>query len=84
MMLYDQRARLMGSGFSISGVVAQLDVQAEAASALIEQTTIGQADQLAGQLTARNGEAKLRSDTGRLAGGERYAGRPGTQSFIST
>jgi hypothetical protein len=80
-MLYRQCAGLMASGRSV--VVAQFDVQAEAACALGEQVTIGQADELAGQLAARNGQAQLRSDTGRLTGGQRDA-RMGTQSLSST
>ena len=41
--------------------------------ALGEQVPVGEADQLAGKLAARDGEAKLRPDAGRLAGSERYA-----------
>ena len=71
MMLYCQRARLMASGRSV--IVAQLDVQAEAACALGEHVPIGQTDELAGQLAARNRQAQFRSDTGGLPRGQRDA-----------
>ena len=58
------------------GVVvrAQLDVQAEALSSLGEQVPVGEADELAGELAACDGEAKLRADASRFARSERYAG----------
>ena len=57
-----------------SVVGAQLDVQAEALGSLGEQVTVGEADELAGELAACDGEAKLRADAGRFARSERYAG----------
>jgi hypothetical protein len=65
-------------------VGAQLDVQAEALSALGEEVPVGEADELAGELAACDGEAKLRADAGRLARSERYAGKGCTQSLYST
>jgi hypothetical protein len=74
-------ARPRHLGFVIG---AQLDVQAEALSALGEEVPVGEADELAGELAAGDGEAKLRADAGRFAGGERYAGKGCTQSLYST
>jgi hypothetical protein len=65
-------------------VGSQLDVQAEARSSLGEQVPVGEADELAGELAACDGETKLRADAGRLARGERYAGKGCTQSLYST
>ena len=65
-------------------VRAQLDVQAEALGSLGEQVTVGEADELAGELAACDGEAKLRADPGRFARSERYAGKGCTQSLYST
>jgi hypothetical protein len=67
-----------------SVVGAQLDVQAEALSSLDEQVPVGEADELAGELAACDGEAKLRADAGRFARGERYSGKGRTQSLYST
>jgi hypothetical protein len=67
-----------------SAVRAQLDVQAEALSSFGEQVPVGEADELAGELAACDGEAKLRADAGRFARGERYAGKGCTQSLYST
>jgi hypothetical protein len=73
------RAAVMGPGVVRSAglgsvVRAQLDVQPEALSSLSEQVPVGEADELAGELAACDGEAKLRADAGRFARGERYAG----------
>ena len=65
-------------------VVAQLDAQAEAFRALGKQVPVGKAHELAGELAACDGEAQLRPDAGRLAGGEGYAGKGPTQSLYST
>jgi hypothetical protein len=65
-------------------VGAQLDAQAEALSSLGEQVPVGEADELAGELAAGDGEAKLRADAGRFARSERYAGKGCTQSLYST
>jgi hypothetical protein len=67
-----------------SVVRAQLDVQAEALGSLGEQATVGEADELARELAACDGEAKLRADAGRFARSERYAGKGCTQSLYST
>lgn len=67
-----------------SVVRAQLDVEAEALSSLREQGPVGEADQLAGELAACDGETKLRADAGRFARSQRYAGKGCTQSLYST
>jgi hypothetical protein len=67
-----------------SVVGAQLDAQAEALSSLGEQVPVGETDELAGELAASDGEAKLRADAGRFARSERYAGKGCTQSLYST
>ena len=71
-------------GASRRRVVAQLDAQAEAFRALSKQVPVGEAHELAGELAACDGEAQLRPDAGRLAGGEGYAGKGRTQSLYST
>jgi hypothetical protein len=67
-----------------SVVGAQRDIQAEPLSSLGEQVPVGEADELARELAACDGEAKLRADAGRFARSERYAGKGRTQSLYST
>jgi hypothetical protein len=78
------RAAVLRSRGLGSVVGSQLDVQAEALSSLGEQVPVGEADELAGELAACDGEAKLRADAGRFARSERYAGKGCTQSLYST
>jgi hypothetical protein len=67
-----------------SVIGAQLYAPSEAASALLEQVTISEADELTRQLAARDGEAEFRPYTGRFAGRQRDARKRCTQSLYST
>jgi hypothetical protein len=87
-VLDEEGAGLVAHGGPVGGlgsvVGAQLEVYAETLSSLGEQAPVGEADELAGELAACDGEAKLRADAGRFARGERYAGKGCTQSLYST
>jgi hypothetical protein len=49
--------------------------QTELAGALLEHVLVRQADELTGQLVAGEREAQFRADAGRLARGQRDAGK---------
>jgi hypothetical protein len=81
-MVNGERARRVPAGARVVG--AQRDDRAHLPRALSQQIAIRQADQLAAQRPPGNRETQLRTDTGRLAGGQRNAWQLRTQSLDST